>query len=123
MIIILNHVNDTELRMLYDSSFFCVFPSLYEGWGLPVGEALSLGKAVICSDRGSLPEVGGDSVCYVNPWSPDAWAENIYKMISDTSWRNEWENKAKNIYRKREWVNAAISIKYKIDFLITNSKK
>ena len=49
MIVQLNHVNDAELLRLYESSMFCVFPSLYEGWGLPVGEALSLGKAVLCS--------------------------------------------------------------------------
>jgi glycosyltransferase involved in cell wall biosynthesis len=121
MIIILNNVNDAELCKLYDLSFFCVFPSLYEGWGLPVGEALSLGKAVICSDRGSLPEVGGEAVCYVSPWSPDSWAENIYRMTTDSPWRNEWENKARKTYKKNEWSNSATSIKNKIDLLISNS--
>ena len=58
----LYHVSDIELDFLYANASFCVYPSLYEGWGLPVAEALVHGKAILCSNRGSLPEVGGDLV-------------------------------------------------------------
>jgi glycosyltransferase involved in cell wall biosynthesis len=111
MIIQLNHVNDAELLKLYQSSLFCVFPSLYEGWGLPVGEAMSLGKAVLSSNRGSLPEVGGDLVCYVDPWSPRAWADEIYRMATDEVWRTEWEQKVKTQYQARTWADAVITVK------------
>lgn len=110
LIVQLNHVSDTELRVLYEAARFCVFPSLYEGWGLPVGEALSLGKAVISSDRGSLPEVGGDMVRYVDPWSPQGWADEIYRMATDDIWRLRWEEKSKNQYKPRTWSGAAISV-------------
>lgn len=110
LILRLNHVTDAELRALYDAAIFCVFPSLYEGWGLPVGEALSLGKPVIGSDRGSLPEVGGDLVRYVDPWNPRAWADEIYRMATDEVWRAEWEQKAKTQYQVRTWAKAASSV-------------
>ncbi len=110
MIISLSHVNDSELRKLYEMSLFCVFPSLYEGWGLPVGEALALGKAVICSNRGSLPEVGGDLVQYVDPWKPQDWADEILRMSTDENWRKLWEKRVQNNYTTRSWTAAAKSI-------------
>lgn len=120
LIVRLNHVSDAELRVLYATARFCVFPSLYEGWGLPVGEALSLGKAVICSDRGSLPEVGGELVRYADPWNPQAWAEEIYRMAIDDTWRSEWERKAREQYHQRTWLGTALSVKNKIDSLATS---
>ena len=110
LIVRMSHVSDAELRSLYESASFCVFPSLYEGWGLPVGEALSLGKAVLASDRGSLPEVGGDLVRYIDPWSPHAWAEEIYRIATDDAWRREWEQKAKKGYCPRTWAKAADTV-------------
>lgn len=115
LIVRLNHVSDTELRALYEAARFCVFPSLYEGLGLPVGEALSLGKAVICSDRGSLPEVGGNLVRYVDPWCPNEWASEIYKMATDDVWRLTWEAKSRYHYETRTWMAAALSVKAAID--------
>ena len=73
----LGHANDAELRALYENCEFFVYPSLYEGWGLPVAEALAFGKFVLASDRGSIPEVGGDLVEYIDPWNASAWAEAI----------------------------------------------
>jgi glycosyltransferase involved in cell wall biosynthesis len=118
MIIRLNHVNDTELRKLYESALFCVFPSLYEGWGLPVGEALSMGKVVLSSDRGSLPEVGGNLVRYIDPWSPQLWADELYKMATDHAWRSAWEERVKDEYITRTWSDAAVSVKNSISLLI-----
>lgn len=115
LIVRLNHVTDAELRALYDAAKFCVFPSLYEGWGLPVGEALSLGKAVLCSDLGSLPEVGGDLVRYVDPWNTRAWADEIFRMATDDVWRSEWGLKAKEEYQLRTWAEGAMSVKDAID--------
>ena len=118
LIVRLNHVNDAELRALYEAARFCVFPSLYQGWGLPVGEALSLGKAIICSDRGSLPEVGGAAVIYVNPWDPKAWADEIYRMATDSDFRSNLEAKVRKGYQPRKWSDAAISVKKAIESLV-----
>ena len=117
MIVQLNHVNDAELLRLYESSMFCVFPSLYEGWGLPVGEALSLGKAVLCSDRGSLPEVGGDLVRYCDPWNVRTWADEIFRMVADDAWRLGCEEKVKAHYKVKAWLDGAISVSVALDAL------
>ena len=113
----LNHVTDTELKALYEASMFCVFPSLYEGWGLPVGEALAMGKVVLASDRGSLPEVGGELVKYIDPWSAQAWAQAILEMIEDTEGRRNWEKNVEENYDIRTWQSAARSVQTAIEKL------
>lgn len=113
----LNHVTDTELKALYEASMFCVFPSLYEGWGLPVGEALAMGKVVLASDRGSLPEVGGGLVKYIDPWSAQDWAQAILEMVEDTQGRCNWEKKVQENYDIRTWQSAARSVQTAIEKL------
>jgi glycosyltransferase involved in cell wall biosynthesis len=58
---------DEALETLYRNCLFTVFPSFYEGWGLPVTESLSFGKTVAASNRGSIPEAGGDFCVYYDP--------------------------------------------------------
>ena len=118
LIVRLNHVTDAELQQLYQAALFCVYPSLYEGWGLPVGEALAMGKVVLSSDRGSLPEVGGDLVRYLDPWSPQLWADEIERMSFDAGWRQAWEHKVQTRYQVRTWADAARSVQQAIDTLL-----
>lgn len=115
---ILKTVTDTELSFLYEAALFCVFPSLYEGWGLPVSEALSYGKVVISSDRGSLPEVGGDFVEYVDPWDVKSWADMIVKLSSDSELRKSIENKVRQNYRSYGWDHTVKDISKYIDRII-----
>lgn len=117
-IVQLNHVSDNDLSHLYRHATFFVFPSLYEGWGLPVGEALAMGKAVLCSDRGSLPEVGGDLVQYVDPWSPQAWADAILTLSTDKAALAAMEHKVQTQYRIRTWQDACLSVKGALDAVI-----
>jgi glycosyltransferase involved in cell wall biosynthesis len=113
----LNLVTDTELKALYEASMFCVFPSLYEGWGLPVGEALAMGKVVLASDRGSLPEVGGELVKYIDPWSAQAWAQAILEMVEDSHERQNWQKNVQENYHIRTWQSAARSVQAAIEKL------
>ena len=107
MIIPLGAVTDAELHLLYRQACFCVYPSLYEGWGLPVAEALSIGKLVVCSDRASLPEVGGDLVPYLDPWHAQAWADTLIALANDPPKVLEWEARIRARYRPRSWARAA----------------
>jgi len=115
MILQFNHVTDDELFSLYQSSLFCVFPSFYEGWGLPVAEALAMSKAVIASAQGSLPEVGGDLVLYVDPWSTRDWADALLRMATNDPWRAEWERKICDAYQPRSWADAARVVREALD--------
>jgi glycosyltransferase involved in cell wall biosynthesis len=120
-IVLCNHVNDTELQLLYQQSVCCVFPSLYEGWGLPVAEALALGKIVLSSDRGSLKEVGGDLVTYIDPWHSAAWAEEIERVVSDRDYRDSLGERVSASYRPRQWRDTAASVKSVLDELLVSS--
>ncbi len=66
-IVLMPGLSDAELRQAYRSSLFTVFPSLCEGWGLPIAESLMHGKFCVASNRTSIPEVGGDLVDYFDP--------------------------------------------------------
>ena len=108
----LNHVNDVELAYLYQQSSFTVYPSLYEGWGLPVAESLAYGKFCLCANTSSLPEVGEQWVEYLDPWDLPAWVDRLRHFIThpqDVAQRNAairagyvphpWRQTAAEIYR------------------------
>lgn len=108
----LNHVSDTELAYLYRHASFTVYPSLYEGWGLPVAESLAHGKFCLCANTSSLPEVGEQWVEYLDPWDLPAWVERLRHYITqpqEAARRNAaishgyqphpWRQTAADIYR------------------------
>jgi glycosyltransferase involved in cell wall biosynthesis len=72
LVVRLGYVSDAELAWLYANCFAFVFPSLFEGFGLPVVEAMSLGAPLVVSNTTSLPEVVGDAGLQVDPWDEDA---------------------------------------------------
>jgi glycosyltransferase involved in cell wall biosynthesis len=74
-------VSDGELRSLYENAVCFVFPSLYEGFGIPPLEALTLGTPVIASRAAALPEVLGDAAVYCDPHSPRDIAEKIRQVL------------------------------------------
>jgi glycosyltransferase involved in cell wall biosynthesis len=91
---VLGYVPDEELAGLYeDCTVFC-FPSLGEGFGLPVLEAMHAGAAVVTSDRSSLPEVGGDAVEYVNPLDESSIAAGIERLLRDPARREQLSERA-----------------------------
>jgi glycosyltransferase involved in cell wall biosynthesis len=76
-------VSDDELEGLYASAACFVFPSLYEGFGMPVLEAMRRGVPVACSDRSSLPEVAGDAALMFDPERPEQIAAAIEELLTD----------------------------------------
>ena len=91
-IILTGFVSDEELLWLYQNALAFIYVSYYEGFGLPILEALSVGKAVISSDTSSMPEVGGDAVCYCNPSDIDSISEAIKKVVQDETYRKHLES-------------------------------
>lgn len=76
-------VTDGDLEGLYGASSCLVFPSLAEGFGMPVLEAMARGLPVACSRASSIPEVGGDAVLYFDPESPDDIARTVLRVLDD----------------------------------------
>jgi glycosyltransferase involved in cell wall biosynthesis len=77
----LGFVQNSELRTLYENAACFVFPSIYEGFGLPALEALSLGCPIVAARSASLPEILGEAVVYCNPQSVDDIAAQISRVL------------------------------------------
>jgi glycosyltransferase involved in cell wall biosynthesis len=84
---ILGWVEQAELEALYRAATCLVFPSLYEGFGLPVLEAMARGVPVACSDRSSLPEVAGDAALLFDPEDVGAISASIERLLTDAGER------------------------------------
>ena len=78
-----DHVSDQDLALFYNMAALFVFPSLYEGFGLPPLEAMACGTPVVCSDAASLPEVVGDAALTVDPTDVDALAGAMHRVLTD----------------------------------------
>ena len=83
--------SDRELAFLYENCTFTAMVSLYEGWGLPIGEGLGFGKTGVVADNSSMPEVGGDLVEYCDAESIDSIYRACRKLIADPDHRKALE--------------------------------
>jgi glycosyltransferase involved in cell wall biosynthesis len=82
-------VDEADLAVLYSHAGAMVLPSLYEGFGLPVLEAMACGAPVICSNAGPLPEVAGDAGVMLPPSDPAAWANAVVSVLASPARREE----------------------------------
>lgn len=84
---LLGFVPDEDLPALYKGALFFVYPSLYEGFGLPVLEALRMGVPVLASNTSSLPEVGGKAALYIDPQDARAMTAQMERLLADKTLR------------------------------------
>ncbi len=103
----LDFVEDEDLPSLYKNAICFCLPSLYEGFGLPVLEAMKNGCPVVISNVSSLPEVGGDAVLYVNPQDTDDIAKNLRLIINDEGLRKDMIKKGYQQVKKFSWEKTA----------------
>jgi glycosyltransferase involved in cell wall biosynthesis len=97
---------DADLAWLYAHCVFTVFPSLYEGWGLPVAESLALGKACLASDASSMPEVVGDATPLLDPLDIRAWCDAVRQMVLEPASLREAERRVRERYQAMSWADA-----------------
>src|SRR5881409_3205148 len=83
------HVPLEDLRVLYSACALFVFPSLYEGFGMPVLEAMACGAPVVSSNAASLPEVVGDAALLVDPRDTEAWVQAMTRMVENANLRED----------------------------------
>ncbi len=103
----LHDVPDEDLPGFYKKCLMFVLPSLYEGFGLPVLEAMQYGAPVITSDISSLPEAAGDAALYVNPENADDISAKMQKLVDDPALRKELIAKGTKQLTKFSWEKAA----------------
>jgi glycosyltransferase involved in cell wall biosynthesis len=92
-IIFVGHILDEDLPALYGSAELFVFPSLYEGFGLPPLEAMACGCPVVSSNTSSMPEVLGDATLFFNPCHVEEMSLAMRKMLEDENLRNKFRQK------------------------------
>jgi glycosyltransferase involved in cell wall biosynthesis len=101
--------SDEELSWLYKNCLFTVYPSFYEGWGLPVAESIQYGKFCLATSATSVPEVAGDLLDYFSPFDSVSCLEGIVNL-TDEKYRKKKEDKLKDKYVDTTWSQTAQQI-------------
>jgi len=107
LILITGFVSEKELDDLYKNASLFVFPSLYEGFGLPPLEAMKRGVPVVSSNLTCMPEILGDAVLYFNPLSVDDIAEKIKNALTNRELRGELVKKGFEQVKRYSWQQMA----------------
>lgn len=107
---VLHGVTDADLHALYRSALFTVYPSIYEGWGLPVAESLHYGKPCITSGCSSMLEIAPECVRFVHPLCPDQWAKQISFLSSDPCILEDECRRVRESYRPISWRSSAARV-------------
>ncbi len=103
----LGYIDASHLRALYHLSDLLVYPSLYEGGGLPVIEGWAFDTPVVCSDIPPLRETGGDAVAYVDPTSVEDIGDTIHEVWTDRSRRDRLVERARDRRERFTWQRTA----------------
>lgn len=106
-IIFTGYISSEEKTALYQNADVFVFPSLYEGFGIPPLEAMSQGCPVVCANTASLPEVVGDAAILVNPLDDKSISDGIFRVLADACCRSSLIDKGSQQVKKFTWQNSA----------------
>src|SRR5262249_47521341 len=104
-------VSDQTLAALYRLAHTFVFPSLYEGFGLPPLEAMASGTPVITSNVSSLPEVVGDAALLIDPYKPEAIAEAMHRVLGDATLRADLRRRGLARAREFSWERSVARVR------------
>lgn len=108
---ILGYITNKSLNKLYNQASAFVFPSYYEGFGIPPLEAINCGCPVISSYTSSMPEVLGEAAVFCDPSRPSEFAKAMEKIASDDAFRIELINKGRLQSKKFSWTSSAEKLK------------
>lgn len=102
------YVDDADLPALYSAAAAFVYPSLYEGFGLPPLEAMACGTPVVCSNAASLPEVVGDAAVSVDPLRVDSLAQGLRDVLTNPALRNDLRARGLRRAAQFSWDRCAV---------------
>jgi glycosyltransferase involved in cell wall biosynthesis len=102
-IIFIDFVLEEDLALLYNSAFIFLYPSLYEGFGIPPLEAMACGVPVITSNTTSIPEIVGDAALLINPQNGEELKEALLKIMNDKNLRNTLISRGFEQVKKFSW--------------------
>ncbi len=122
-IIFTGFVPDDELPLFYNAAEVFVYPSLYEGFGLPPLEAMSCATPVITSNLTSIPEVTNDCAILINPFDNDELASSILNLLNSKSLLQEYAEKGYNNSLNFTWQNTAINTLKAYEYVFQNINK
>lgn len=115
LVVHLQDITDEELAWYYRNCDFTLYPSLYEGWGLPISESLSSGKYCIAGNKTSLPEVGGDFIDYFDPLDFIGCYNLVHRAITDPGYIKQCEQRIRASYVPHTWAMTAAHISEIVD--------
>ena len=118
----IGYIPDEELSVIYSSSTLFIFPSLYEGFGLPPLEAMACGTPVISSNTSSLVEVVGDAGILVNPRDTDRLAIEMHHLIINSNVREALIKKGLERVKRFTWERAAQETLQVYESVVTHTK-
>lgn len=104
-VVFMGYVSDSRLKGLYKKAAAYVFPSLYEGFGLPPLEAMACGCPVASSDKASMPEILGDAALFFNPEDKNDFENKLDLILEDGNLRNELIRKGYDRIKKYNWID------------------
>lgn len=109
-VLLIGRVNDMQLAYLYEHAFFYAFPSIDEGFGLPIIEAMEKGLPIMAANNTALPEIGGDAVIYFSPFNVDEIANAMEHLIQNEALRNDLKTKGIARAKLFSWEKAGAEI-------------
>lgn len=118
-VIHLPNVNDGQLSWLYENCICTAYPSLYEGWGLPITESLFYGKVCVASSSSSMPEASQGLGVHIHPYDFVGWKNELLKVVTDSAYRESIENLIKERFFVHDWDEIARKI---VDVAVAHSK-
>ncbi|MER2268923.1 glycosyltransferase family 4 protein [Methylobacterium oxalidis] len=115
---VLEDVSDEDLSWLYENARFTVYPSLYEGWGLPIAESLAAGTPCLASSSSSMPEVAGDIAELLHPLDYAAWRDAIHRHMVDDKVVQAARARIASSFNLRKWEQVIPQFRKSLDAVL-----
>ncbi len=117
-VIFLDYIDDNDLALLYNAASLLILPSLYEGFGLPVLEAMACGAPVVASNVSSIPEIINDAGILVDPYDTDSICDGMFRVLTDVKLQEELREKSLKRAKFFSWEETARLMLHEYEALV-----